>query len=905
MSANIFDYKFLPTEFDESQKKAILSKFNISLINAGAGSGKTTTILGRIIYLIAEQKVPPDEILVLVFNNSVASEIRIKLKNISSIISKNQKLLNDFPNLDKKLSQFSEEKINVKKIHTFHSYSYLVINTANKNRFRISNLAHKRPRDINPILKNILLENKLSSLIRSYFVNRIELKNIFKDIETLDDYNEYIRPKKLTLQGEKVKSNEELEIANYLFLKGVQYNYEDPYPDETVEYHPDFHLIKKNKNGEIEYDLYIEHFGLNEQFKAPSYFKDKHKYEEFYYKKRQKMLDDGNDLICTYSYQISDHTIFDTLDKEFETRKIKPTSLDMDEVIKKFNDNHQTSGFIEMLKTALSIYKLNELTIEKLLKANKEICSEIEDNKGNIINILIKSVLSFLKETFFQNKQSLANIAFIEIFSFFYNEYEKLLQESGGSDEKINTTYIDFDDQIVKAKKILRNDKVEIFNHILADEFQDISHQRAEIIQLLQKYSSAKLFFVGDDWQSINGFAGSNPQIMTTQFKKYFGENRIIKLRYTYRFNDKVCKITKKFIEENETQIPKDLISYKGAQIQNAENVKWNKEIPIHFIFNPSKEDLEVGDWLYHDYYGKGLIKIKNENSYIIKFEKHSKSKIIEFYDDKINISRGYEKNVTLDVINNLVKIQNLNKEIIFLTRLNIDTYREGNLRKELIFPIQKKFLLTQSTDKFGNTVLKGKMFKKITFMTVHKSKGLEADFVFLLKAYSSMQGFPFKRKEDLVLLPFRKCGKLSLDLSLEEERRLFYVALTRAKDKTFIYTDKENSFIINIISNNKENEDFTVRNLKIIQRKNSLKRDVSVIKKKNVKKIKIKKYSFHKRMKIIKSNNPNAYSPWTSSEEEKLKKLYNETKNIKQIAVILKRQPGGIRSRLKKMGLT
>ena len=90
MSANIFDYKFLPTEFDESQKKAILSKFNISLINAGAGSGKTTTILGRIIYLIAEQKVPPDEILVLVFNNSVASEIRTKLKNISSIISKNQ-----------------------------------------------------------------------------------------------------------------------------------------------------------------------------------------------------------------------------------------------------------------------------------------------------------------------------------------------------------------------------------------------------------------------------------------------------------------------------------------------------------------------------------------------------------------------------------------------------------------------------------------------------------------------------------------------------------------------------------------------------------------------------------------------------------------------------------------------
>ena len=85
MNSNIFNFNFLSTKFDEFQMQAILSKNKTSLINAGAGSGKTTTIIGRIIYLVADLNVSVDEILVLVFNTSVASEIR-------------QKLLKDLPN---------------------------------------------------------------------------------------------------------------------------------------------------------------------------------------------------------------------------------------------------------------------------------------------------------------------------------------------------------------------------------------------------------------------------------------------------------------------------------------------------------------------------------------------------------------------------------------------------------------------------------------------------------------------------------------------------------------------------------------------------------------------------------------------------------------------------------------
>ena len=132
MSPNILDHNSVTTEYDEFQRKAILSNSYISLINAGAGSGKTLTIIARLIYLMADQNVDPDEILVLVFNADVAREIRTRLRSIADEFSKCERLLIDYPNLDKKIRKISLEKAKEKKVHTFHSFSNFVIHSINK-----------------------------------------------------------------------------------------------------------------------------------------------------------------------------------------------------------------------------------------------------------------------------------------------------------------------------------------------------------------------------------------------------------------------------------------------------------------------------------------------------------------------------------------------------------------------------------------------------------------------------------------------------------------------------------------------------------------------------------------------------------------------------------------------------
>ena len=539
----ILDYKLLPYNFDKFQLEAIKSHHKNTLINAGAGSGKTSTILGRILYLLAEKNADPERILVLVFNKNVANEIRERLSEISQLIQKDKKLENQFPELSDKLIKISDSKAQTKKVHTYHSYAFKLARENNKDIVgRTPKISYRNANDLTELFAELFEDNNFLEVANSYFFVRnknYNFRNIHEDIKSYSEYEKYIKPFGQTMKREQVKSNEELNIANHLFARGVKYIYEDSINDNNMNFRPDFHLIKHDKNNKTIYDVYYEHFGLDKNFNPPPYFKkeDKENYLLGYRKKKEYFEKNNLDYFFTYSYQFSNQTIYKILNSELEKRGIYTSYSDRMESTPTVLTYPPAISWFENLISALSNFKLNELSIEQLIENNKKIHNK--DLKNDVNKNFISKVISVFFEkldSIFNNNDNLASyrstLAFIEVFNKFYKLYESKLSNLG----------IDFDDQIIKgkeAKSVISNNGID---HCISDEFQDISIPRAEIIKNLQSNNpKMSLFFVGDDWQSINGFAGSNYRIMTRDFTATFGDYEKIDLKYTYRFNDNVC----------------------------------------------------------------------------------------------------------------------------------------------------------------------------------------------------------------------------------------------------------------------------------------------------------------------------------------------------------------------------
>ena len=296
-------------------------------------------------------------------------------------------------------------------------------------------------------LKDKAFNNKLNTFFLPY-LNRC--KNIFKEIKTMKDYIYWVRPTHVGLkvvEGEdgkyplKVRSIEELEIANFLYLKGIKYNYEETYKGDLPEewkddqssrgYKPDFHLYKKNDKGQIEYDIYYEHFALDKDYNPPDYFDNKEKYKKDYQIKKNFLKDK---LICTYSYQKLEGTLFDNLTKQLKNKGIEVPEKNIisdEDALEEFIEAGYFDSFSSLLKSFLTNYKVREIKMKDL--KNKV--------KANII------------KKWFETYEKKRERAFVEIFEKFYNEYQSKL-------EKENR--VDFEDMLIKGK--YRESKYKILN---------------------------------------------------------------------------------------------------------------------------------------------------------------------------------------------------------------------------------------------------------------------------------------------------------------------------------------------------------------------------------------------------------------------------------------------------------
>ena len=364
-----------------------------------------------------------------------------------------------------------------------------------------------------------------------------------------------------------------------------------------------------------------------------------------------------------FYYQISNDTLINYITNELfymGDDKIK-------ELVLEYYDNKEYQDILNSKE--LIILKNNLMSLIKMIKCNNITITKIKKLKR--------------KCTSYQDK------IFLYLALRLLDIYEN---------ELLSEKKIDFDDMIIYAKELVKkNGFKRKYRYIIIDEYQDISEIRFELIMEIIRSINSKLMCVGDDYQAIYGFSGSNVSLFLNFFN-YFPEGNRIDIKYTYRNSYELIKTSVKFIKKNPYQLRKK----------------------IHATF------------LY-------------------------KNPIVLLYYD--NFMQTYK-----DLFNYLYLEDE--RKVLVLSRYNKDL---------------------EEVKKINHVGINTR------YMTVHMAKGLEEETVVLIKFSNDYLGFPSKIEDNHVLALINTNHE---DITYEEERRLFYVALTRCKKRISILVPRNNPSI-------------------------------------------------------------------------------------------------------------
>ncbi len=506
---------------DEEQRRVVLSDEDYTLVIAGAGAGKTTTVSAKVKYLVEKKGISPEQILVISFTNKAVGELRDKI---------NKDLGINCP------------------VTTFHKTGYAILRRQDANLKTIVDQGFMFY-VINNYLKNNILENpelvdKLILFFGSYFDAPYEgddLNDFFNYISkadfstirgNIDEYTEKIinerTGKCITIARETLRSAQEVRIANFLYLNGIDYSYEKPYPYNILRsykpYTPDFTLTQ----GDIV--VYLEHFGITQDGKNNRYKKEQlNKYKQEVNDKVKLHKEHGTDLIYTFSGYNDNRDLLEHLREELLEHGFILNPRPSQEVFKKIintEENRYISRLVNLICTFIQNFKTNGYTVD-----------DFSHFKSSSKNERTKLFLTICEQC--------------------YHEYTKCLKEKQA---------IDFEDMINDSACILQEEEQKgeklDFKYIIVDEYQDISRQRFNLTKELSKLCDAKIIAVGDDWQSIYAYAGSDITLFT-HFKETFGYGQELRITKTYRNAQEIIDIAGGFIQKNTCQIQKALISPK------------------------------------------------------------------------------------------------------------------------------------------------------------------------------------------------------------------------------------------------------------------------------------------------------------------------------------------------------
>jgi len=664
-------------ELDDDQKTAIINDDKHNLVVAGAGAGKTEVLTTRIAYLINRKPdtVDKDRILALAFQKKAKKEM-----------------------IDRLQKRYGLEV----KIKTFHALGLEILELENirSDLFDPGEEETKTRKRINILFNKAMEEKKFNNEIINYLKSRdpgyIEDKTEFASDKEKEDFYEYMRNLRWkTLDNSEVKSVAERDIMNFFLThkingEDIRILYEEPadwaqYLDNDGRRkspRPDFFFP--------DFNIYIEHWALDKNNNVPYFFEDQDNYIKTMNIKRNRFVDSDYNkdlqysLVETYNWEfyeekdflkILTNRLLKTLKEKNPGGEFEITPIERKELIEKVWEMSKikkgtiTDYILNFIKNAKT-YGFTPKKIEERLRNEK--WSQMQKNFGRVACRI-------------------------------YQDYEEFLK----SESKI-----DFQDMInlcIKSLEENPNRFKDSFDHILIDEYQDISKQRYILIKkLMDRNPDCKIFCVGDDWQSIMGFAGSN-------------------LNYFVRFGDY-------FDHEERTYLTINYRNIKTIVDAGADLIKNNNCRQI------SKKSIAIND-------KKKLI--------VVNASLHKPDYYKNYYE--------HISNHCINYINNLLENGYKPSEITIMTRI----YNNPQ----------------------WNSLIDYSKERGIGFWSIHKFKGLQSRIVIIMDVTKGLYGFPCELEDSLLFEPAREEEKIQKE---DEERRLFYVALTRAKEDLIIYSQKD-----------------------------------------------------------------------------------------------------------------
>ena len=468
---------------------------------------------------------------------------------------------------------------------------------------------------------------------------------------------------------------EECEIANFLYLHGVPYEYEADYEHDTAtpqkrQYRPDFHLPSAG--------IYIEHFGLDGEGRTAP-FVDQEEYIRDMAWKRRLHEKHGTVLIETFSHERTSGKLTDNLARKLSAHGVVLSKIPRDEVFAVLGQQGRIDPFMRLVATFLHHYKGAQLSFPEVARRARDLGDHVRAE------------------------------AFLAVFRPILERYQQMLSDRGE---------IDFHDMISKATEHVEAGRYRSpFGYILVDEFQDISPGRARLLKaLLDQSPAAQLFAVGDDWQAIYRFGGSDIAVMR-DFPERFGESERLDLETTFRCSEPISTVATRFVLANPAQIRKKVRSAR------------QEEGPCVHIGLSGVQDLSL--------LGEAFGRIA---AHAARHEGPSSVLLLGRYRH--------------------------------LQPHNLPGLRRQHPRL------------------------------RISYKTVHGSKGLQADYVVVLGLCAGRHGFPTEVVDDPLLDLILAAPEKHPNA---EERRLFYVALTRARRHVFVLADggPPSPFVMELIDGN------------------------------------------------------------------------------------------------------